>query len=485
MTLAIDQRARHYPNRTALIDHTDDVRVSYGELSERADVAAYRLESMGITAGDAVAVLARNRIEYLSLLWATRRLDVTLSPISHRLPASTVGELTERIEPRIVLIEPRFEELTDEVDAPVDTVEAIDVTADEIDSPRTAEVQRAPAMYLHTGGTTGIPKVVEISERQLEWNAITEVAAWGLGKNEVCPVLLPLFHTGGWNLLTLPTLYVGGRVIIQREFDPGEVLDLIQTYGATRLFGVAAIFQALADHDRFEDTDLSSLEWCMSGGGPTPTSVMDIYRQRGVPFTQGYGLTEGGPNNLYFDPDRPDSDKSNESVGRPFPDCQARIVDEKGHEVEPGTIGELELSGPVIAAGYLETEDGTFDGDWVSTGDLAIIDKTGDITIEGRVDNMFVSGGENVYPEEIEGVLERHDGVARAGVIPVEHERWGKVPVAVIQPIEGADFPIDEVESLATEALPGYAVPRSFTMVDDLPLSGPGKLDREALGALI
>lgn len=485
MTLAIEHRARHFPDRTAIIDYTDDVHLSYGELDQRADAAASQLVSMGVTSGDSVCAIARNRIEYFSLLWGTRRIDATLAPISFRLTAGTIGTLTDRIDPQVVLVESQFEELTTDIEAPVDSIEGIDQRNADVGSSTKQSHHDVPAMYLHTGGTTGLPKVVEISEHQLEWNAVTEVAAWGLGKGEVCPVLLPLFHTGGWNLLTLPTLYVGGRIVIQREFDPGETLELIESQQATRLFGVAAIFQALADHDWFDETDLSSLDWCMSGGGPTPTTVMERFRDRGVPFTQGYGLTEGGPNNLYFDPDRPNTDKSNESVGRPFPDCEARIVDNDGDKVDPNTIGELEVSGPVAADAYLETEDGTFEGEWVSTGDLARMDEAGDITIEGRVDNMFVSGGENVYPEEIEGVLEQFEGVARAGVIPTEHERWGQVPAAVIQPTDGGEPTPDDLEDFAREHLPGYAVPTSITIVDTLPLSGPGKLDRESLEELL
>lgn len=485
MTLAIEHRARHFPDRTAIIDYTDDVHLSYGELDQRADVAASQLVSMGVTSGDSVCAIARNSIEYFSLLWGTRRINATLAPLSFRLTSATIGTLTDRIDPQVVLVEPQFEELATDIEAPVDSIEGIDQRNADVGSSTVQPRQYVPAMYLHTGGTTGLPKVVEISEHQLEWNAVTEVAAWGLGKEEVCPVLLPLFHTGGWNLLTLPTLYVGGRIVIQREFNPGETLDLVESQQATRLFAVAAIFQALADHARFDGTDLSSLDWCMSGGGPTPTALMERYRDRGISFTQGYGLTEGGPNNLYFDPDRTDIDKSNESVGRPFPDCAARIVDEAGAEVDPNTIGELEVSGPVSANAYLETEDGTFEGKWVSTGDLARMDEAGDIIIEGRVDNMFVSGGENVYPEEIEAVLERFEGVARAGIIPTEHERWGQVPAAVIQPTDEGEPTPGDLQSFASKHLPGYAVPASIRIVDSLPLSGPGKLDRESLGELL
>lgn len=481
MTIDIGARARHYPDRTAVIDHTDGETVTYGALADRAHSAAARLDGLGVGAGDAVGVVSRNRIEVLSLLWATRRLDATLAPISHRLPPETVATLVERIDPATVLVEDALEDRTDAFASQIEPIEGIDRPAGNGDVRRFNGDRRAPAMYLHTGGTTGVPKVVVIEERQLEWNAITEVAAWGLGRDDVVPVVLPLFHTGGWNLLTVPTLYVGGSVVLHREFDPGTVLASIAEYGATRLFAVAAIFQAIADHDTFASTDLSTLQWAMSGGGPTPPDLMARYRERGVPFTQGYGLTEGGPNNLYVDPDRPDAVKADRVVGRPFPDCEARIVDDSGTPVGIDTVGELELSGPVTADRYLEHEDGTFDGEWVSTGDLASMDRDGDITIEGRVDNMFVSGGENVYPETIERALEAHEAVVAAGVVPAPHARWGQTPVAFVQAADETMPTAADLEAHARERLPGYAVPSRIEFVDDLPLSGPGKLARQEL----
>ena len=480
MTLDLSTRARHYGERTAIIDSTDGDAVTYGALDRRADGAATRLEAMGVKGGDVVCAISRNRIEWLSLFWATRRLDATLAPISHRLPPGTVAVLIDRIEPRLTLVEDPFESFAEEASTSVERFEAFDEPTE--DEPDRVDGTEHPAMFLHTGGTTGTPKIVVIEEEQLEWNAITEVAAWGLGKHDVIPLVLPLFHTGGWNLLTLPTLYVGGKVVLQRSFEPGATLEMIETHNATKVFAVAAIFQAIAEHDRFEETDLSTVDWCMSGGGPTPSTLMERYRSRDIPFTQGYGLTEGGPNNLYFEPERPDAtSKSNESVGRPFPDCEVRIVDEDGGWCAPGEIGELEFRGPVTASRYLATDDGTFEGVWVSTGDLARVDEAGDYYIEGRVDNMFVSGGENVYPETIESALEDHPAVVGAGVVPIDHERWGQVPKAIIQPEPGLEPTVDDLERHARDELPGFMVPRSFEFVDELPRSGPGKLDRSAL----
>ena len=484
MTLALDRRANLWGDRTAVIDHPTDRELSYADLDERADAAASRLTAAGVGEGDVVAVLARNRPEWLALFFGARRIGATLAPISHRLPAETVAKLCERIEPELALYEPRFEDLLADADPDGLTLEEFeDEGATDFDP---ADERGAnPPLYLHTGGTTGVPKVVVVEERQIEWNCITEAAAWGLGKETVGPVLLPLFHTGGWHLLTLPTLYVGGRVVLQREFDPAEALELIEERGATQVFGVAAIFRAMAETDAFAETDLSSVEWFMSGGGPTPEAVADAYRDRNERFVQGYGLTEGGPNNLYFEPGR--DDLKHDSVGRPFPDCEAWIVGEEGASgsdgdaLPAGETGELELRGPVTADRYLETEDGTFEGQWVSTGDLARRDEDGDYFVVGRTDNMFVSGGENVYPERIEDALSDHPDVEAVGVVGVTHEKWGTVPKAIVVVAADADTNTETMESFARDRLADHEVPAEFAFAESLPESGPGKLDRAEL----
>ncbi|PSP55793.1 long-chain fatty acid--CoA ligase [Halobacteriales archaeon QS_1_67_19] len=474
MTLALDRRADLWGDRTAVVDPATDRELSYAELDRRAEDAAGRLAAAGVDEGDAVVVLARNRPAWLALLFGARRRGATLAPVSHRLPAETVGECCERTDPALALCEPRFEDLL--ADAPVDaeTLAAFE-TRDPAGVGAVDDPTATPRLYLHTGGTTGVPKVVVVEERQVEWNCVTEAAAWGLGKETVAPVLLPLFHTGGWHLLALPTLYVGGRVVLQREFDPEAALALIEEYGATQVFGVAAIFRAMAETGAFEDADFGTVEWFMSGGGPTPEAVAEPYRERGQRFVQGYGLTEGGPNNLYFEPGR--NDLKHDSVGRPFPDCEARIVGDDGDSLPAGETGELELRGPVTAERYLETEDGTFEGPWVSTGDLARRDDEGDYYIVGRTDNMFVSGGENVYPERIEDVLSDRPDVAAIGVVGVAHEQWDTVPKAVVV----GETDAETLRSYAEERLADHEVPTEFAFVDSLPESGPGKLDRAEL----
>lgn len=484
MTLDIGTRAAHFPNRTAVIDHPTATRWTYRQLATESDAMARRLADRGLGQGDVCAVFARNQPAYLGLFFGARSIGATIAPISHRLPRENIAALLERIDPSLVVVDTDLDgDILNEADvASLLPDGAVDTESFEaLESGSTPEFQnggepnsRGSPLYLHTGGTTGTPKVVVIGDGQIEWNAITEVAAWGLGKDTVAPILLPMYHTGGWNLLTLPTLYVGGTVVLQREFDPAEALEMIERYGATHVFGVAAIFDAMAASEGFAATDFDTVEWFMSGGGPTSTDLMETYQERGVSFVLGYGLTEGGPNNLYVDPDR-ERDKP-ESVGKPFPDVEARVVS-AGDPAGTGTVGELEFRGPVTAERYLETTDGTFAGEWVSTGDLARRDDDGDYYIVGRTDNMFVSGGENVYPEAIESVLEGHPAVDGVGVVGVPDDRWGTVPKAILE----GDLELAKIQEFAETRLADHEVPKTYEVVDELPRSGPGKIDRAAL----
>ena len=471
MTLSLDRRAVHWGERTAVVDVGVDERLSYAALSDRIETMTGRLAALGVRPGERVAVLAPNSADYLTLLFAARRRGATLAPISQRLAAETVTTLLDRIDPARVVASEAHTDLVADTTTTLAAVRDIDPDPD-----AAAESDAAP-LWLHTGGTTATPKVVPISERQLEWNAITETVAWGLDDETVTLTLLPLFHTGGWNLLTLPTLYAGGTVVLMPAFDPETALACIEEYGPTQLFAVAAIYRAMADHPDFDATDFSTVEWVMSGGGPCPEAVMEPYRERGLTFTQGYGLTEGGPNNLYMAPERPDAADKPDRVGRPFPDCEARIVDGDGHPIEGDGTGELELAGPVTADGYLETEDGTFDTKWVSTGDVAHRDADGDYAIVGRTDNMFVSGGENVSPEQIEDTLDDHPQVSAVGVVPMAHDKWGQVPRAIVV----GDVSEGTLDDYARERLADFEVPHEYVFVDELPETGAGKLDRQAL----
>ncbi len=347
-------------------------------------------------------------------------------------------------------------------------------------APRAAVSMADPAVFLHTGGSTGTPKETVITHGSLLWNAFNTITAWGLRPDDVTPMTFPLFHTGGWNVLTIPLFQVGGEVAIAREFDPADVLDSVDRLGATVLVAVPAVLRAMVDHPEWAETDLSTLRFVKSGGGPCRKRVMEAWWDRDVDVSQGYGLTECGPNNFAM-PENWDRSKA-DGVGVPAPYVSTQVVDDDGEPVEPGEIGELELASPAAGDRYWRNEIATaeaFGDSWVSTGDLARVDEDGFHYIEGRKKNMYVSGGENVYPAEVEDAIADHPVVDEVVVVGVADEQWGEVGHAVIQ---GEDsLTLDALREFLDGRLARFKHPRRLSFVDEMPTSGPDKIDRQAI----
>jgi fatty-acyl-CoA synthase len=352
---------------------------------------------------------------------------------------------------------------------------------------------------LHTGGSTGIPKETVLSHEAVVWNSMNTLTAWGIRSDDVTPLTFPMFHTGGWNVITVPAFHMGGEVVIAREFDPGQVLSVVDDRGATVLVAVPAVLRMMVEHDRWASTDLSTLRFAKSGGGPCRESVMDAWWDRDVDLSQGYGLTECGPNNFAM-PEGWPREKS-DTVGVPNPYVDARIVD-GASECAPGEIGELQLRSPHAADRYwrapeetTETfgardvddradgeDDDSSEGGWLSTGDLARVDEDGYVSIEGRKKNMYVSGGENVYPAEVEDAIADHSGVAEVVVVPVPDDQWGQVGKAVVESADGEDsLTVADLSAFLDGRLARFKHPKHLAFVAEMPTSGPSKIDREAV----
>ncbi|PSP79059.1 long-chain fatty acid--CoA ligase [Halobacteriales archaeon QS_1_68_20] len=502
-----ERRAALTPDRVGLVDRTTGERYTYADLDARANRAARLLRRRGVERGDRVAVISRNRPALVDLFFATAKTGAVLAPLSHRLAPPELDEMLEDVDPALLVVEEPFDDLTAEVCAvdesgcaPVLSLAtdgdhvwtAYDEALPADDSP----VERAdlsmndPHLFLHTGGSTGTPKEVVIPHGSILWNSTNTITAWGLREDDVTPMVFPMFHTGGWNVITVPLFHVGGTVVLAREFDPEGILQTVDEEDATVLVAVPAMLRMMVQGDEWESTDLSTLRFAKSGGGPARESVMRAWWDRGVDLSQGYGLTECGPNNFAMPNDWP-REKA-DSIGKPAPHVDARIVDEDGDPVEQGEIGELELSGPHAAVGYWrnaeETVD-TFGSGWVSTGDLARVDEDGYYYVEGRKKNMFVSGGENVYPPEVEDAIADHPAVEEVIVVPVDDEQWGQVGKAVVEraeprSAEGAsedDLTVEELRDFLDDRLARFKHPRHLAFVDEMPTSGPSKIDRQAV----
>ncbi len=491
-------RARLCSEKAAVVDLDTGVRYTYGDLEDRANRLAHVLAGFGVGKGDRVAFLSRNRVELIDGYFATGKLGAILVPYNARLSAKELAQLMTNEGPKVLFYEEVFAANAAALEGhcPVERFVCLDgaqgghsaygdllaradngfVACDDL------ELEDIH-LIIHTGGTTGLPKGGLISHRGELFNSFSEICTWGLNDKDSAVILLPLFHTGGWNLLTLPLLHVGGTIYINRAYDPQKTLEVIQEEKTTCLFGAATIFRMMVERPEFRDADLSSLRWVMAGAAPTPINIMQEFWKKGIKFVLGYGMTEAGPNNLSTPPQFVSQETVEEkfaSVGKPFYLTLAKLIDDDGNTVTaPDTPGELLWSGPQIFSGYwgneAETASTLVDG-WVHTGDMASVDKDGFYYIVGRKKNMFISGGENVFPPEIESALYDIEAVRECCVFGVSDEKWGEVGKAVISLKPGKTITKEEILTALNGKLARYKIPKYITFVDDVPKNNVGKI---------
>jgi fatty-acyl-CoA synthase len=341
-----------------------------------------------------------------------------------------------------------------------------------------------PAVIIYTSGTTGRPKGATLSHGNITWNCVNVLVDTDLASDEVALVCAPLFHVAALNMVSLPILMKGGTVVLTGGFDPDVALELIARHGVTVMFGVPSMFNAMAQVPAFASSDLSSLRRLLCGGAPVPLSTIRTYLDRGIPFLQGYGMTETSPGALFLGAERAAAKAGSAGVASFFTDV--RVVRPDGSDVAPGEKGEVVVAGPNVMRGYWNRPDATaevMDGDWFRSGDVALVDDDGYVTIVDRMKDVIISGGENVYPAEVEDVIYGHPDVAECAVIGVPDERWGEVGRAIV--VRRAGTTLDERALL--EHLDGrlarFKLPRSVIFTDRLPRSGAGKVLKAELRA--
>lgn len=478
--------------RTAIIDPAHQARYSYRELDAHASAWHVMLAKLDVAPGDRVAILAHNRYAFLPLFFACVRRGAILVPLNWRLSAPELARVLADAQPSVCFGEDAHRAVAEEAVRLADAAAPrwIDLDRDLAVLLRAAAGEPVPAspprlyddatMLLYTSGSTGAPKGVILPHRQLLWNAVATTTGWSLGADDVGPVSTPFFHTGGWHVFTTPLLYRGGALVIMGAFDPATYLDTIDRHGITVTFGVPTqldLMQRAADWGR----PLPRLRSFFSGGAPCPQRTKDAVRAAGYAFREGYGLTECGPN--CFATNAVTALEEDGSVGWPIPFLQMRLRREDGALARPDEVGELELRGPQMFGGYFRAPDKTAevltpDG-WLRTGDLASRNADGVHRIRGRRKEMFISGGENVFPGEVEAALLDCRGVLEATVVGIPDVRWGEVGCALI--VRGAEsLEAPAVLAEARQRLAGYKVPKQLLFVDAIPKLGSGKIDRRA-----
>jgi fatty-acyl-CoA synthase len=481
---------RMAPARTALVDWARGERLTYAELDAAADRWAGVLRAQGIGRGGIVAVLAGNRREVAELFFACGRVGAALLPLNWRLSAAELAPILADARPDLLIGEARFHARAEEASADALWIDLDDdapaLLARATVSEEDVEVEGDdPLLILYTSGSTGRPKGAVLPHRQVFWNAVATTTAWELGADDVAPVSTPLFHTGGWNVFATPLWHRGGTIVLVDAFEPDDFLRMMEEEGCTTALTVPTQLLMLAESPRW-GRPLPRLRRLVSGGAPCPAALAERVRAAGYTFREGYGLTECGPNCFAITDD--EALRRPGSVGWPVPYLEMRLDAGDGREAEPGEPGELLLRGPQVFSGYLrnpaQTAD-TFTPDgWLRTGDLAMRDADGAYRICGRRKEMYISGGENVFPAEVEAALADCPGVAEAVVVGVPDEKWGEVGRAFIVARADALLVEADVVAHARTRLAGYKVPKAVFILAEIPRLGSGKPDRRALATL-
>ncbi len=494
----LDKRARFAPDKIALHCTITGRDITFRQWNAAASRTAHFLHALGVGKGDRVAVYAVNSVEYLDVWMACSKLGAIMQNLNWRLTVTELTALVQDAEPKVLFYSGGFGAQVDAMRGSIPSVRhfvAFDAQAHDGDLYFNARDQYPdvytarpdlhpddPWVICYTGGTTGLPKGAIMSHGNMIWNAINTVSSWGLDQNDVAILNSPLFHAGGLAVFTLPLLHAGGKSIVCKAFDVEQVFELVANAGVTIFFGVPTMFSMMQQHPLWEQADFSQLKIVISGGAPCPMPIFERFWAKGVDFKTGYGLTEAGPNTFVLPPE--DVRRKPGAVGFPLMHIDVRAVDAEGHECPPGVAGELLIRGPHVTPGYWNNPEATrktiVDG-WLHTGDLAIRDEEGYYTIVGRLKDMIISGGENIYPAEVESVMHAHPAVSEAALIGVPDEKWGEVGLACVVVRAAQAFDSEEFLAFLRERLARYKVPKAVVTLPELPKTGPGKIDKKLL----
>jgi acyl-CoA synthetase (AMP-forming)/AMP-acid ligase II len=465
----------------------DGVMQTFADLNDAAVRSANMLTARGVGHGDRVAILSKNRADFYELIHATTKIGATLVCLNWRLSAREIGQILMDAEPTLIIADDTGAPLLPETEVPVlrfgPAYTAARDAADATDPQRDGGPDDV-ALILYTSGTTGLPKGVMLTNAGMSYTA--QLAdAWGMTQDSVNLVAMPLFHIGGCGYGS-STMLAGGHTVLMADVDVGRIIDQIERHGVTHTFMVPAVVQSLLNDPRSADADLSSMELLMYGAAP----MGDVLLRRaidvlGCNFMHAYGMTESSGTVVCLGPQFHDPDGENahllKSCGAAMPWVDLRVVDPTtGSDVATGDVGEIWLRTPMLMKGYWRnakaTAEAIVDGGWFQSGDAAYLDADGRVFLIDRYKDMIISGGENIYPAEIENVLNGHDAVAEVGVIGIPHEKWGETPLAVIVLRDGQSVSADDLLAYTRDHLARYKCSGKIVFTDSLPRNASGKL---------
>jgi fatty-acyl-CoA synthase len=501
----VRKKASYHPGEVAIVEQASREAYTYGEMERRSNAVARALADRGIGPGDRVCGLFRNSVEFFDLFFATCKLGAAVAPFNYRLSVDELGYLERDVDPDLFVYEGVFEGTAAALAADVPAVRIGDAEPDDGTGERRVDAEDwaafydydeseaglevaggfdDPAVLLYTSGSTGRPKGVPISHKNLFFSSVSYLVDTELDGDDVTVTSSPIFHVGGLNIFTLPLIHTGGTVVLQQEFEPEETWEILAEYDVTKLFAIPTMLNAMVGVDGWREHDLSALELVVGGGEPVPSELKQAFDSIGVPCVAAYGLTETTDGSLVLRPEHAMA-KGPKCNGKTFTHVDAKVVDEDGNECPPGEAGELLHRGPTVAEGYLgrpeETEAAFTEDGWLRTGDIAEVDADGFYHIHGRMDDMIISGGENVYPSEVEEALYSHPEISEVVVFGVPDEEWGQVVKGVIATTHGGELDYDGLRGFLEDRLARFKHPREVEYVQELPKSGTGKIERSTV----
>ncbi len=526
------------PHKEALFDYKNKKSYTYHQLWKASVYLADYFSKLGVERGDRVSVLSQNRVETVILFFALQRIGGVLVPINFRLSVSEINYVLKDADPKFLIYEDYFKNLIDQFNSiskiNYDGNDGIskflasvlnsekedesdsnlnidpnfkhnDDSIQDLASSKFKSHFDSSCMILYTSGTTGFPKGAVLTNKMLFWNAVNTTLSLNVTQEDVTINFAPLFHTGGWNVLLTPFIFRGARTIFFEKFDAIEILKVSVKEKVTLLFGVPTMLSMMAETKEFKNLELSSIRYMIVGGEPMPLELIKIWNQKGVPVRQGFGLTEFGPN--CFSLSEKDAELKMGSIGRANFFVKTKIINQQGFEVKSNEVGELLLSGPSCMKEYwnnLDATNETIQNGWLHTGDLVKKDDQEYFYVVGRKKEMFISGGENIYPVEVEKILRSHPLVTEAAVVGIKDQKWGEVGHAFVAlkkdnskmkitefdstHVSNSDLEIELNDKIKNELkefcrihLASYKVPKFFTLLNELPKGDSGKINKKVL----
>ncbi|MBV6760444.1 acyl-CoA synthetase [Rhodococcus opacus] len=503
-------QAQYFPHAEVLV--YGDRTWTYQSLVDETRILASALRTRGVGHGDRVAYLGFNSVSFIETMLAAWWIGAVFAPLNFRLAPHEVRSILEQAQPSVIVVEPSHLEtidVADHKDISTTTTTVVVVDNDpEIPAPETIADHYTPmsalinvenqatlpvvatsddlAALMFTSGTTGTPKGVQLTHGNIWWNQLNVDSIVDTRRCDTNLAAAPLFHIGGLNALTIRTITRGGRTIIRRAFDPRQALDDIEQYDVAQAFLVPAMLSAMQATPDFETRDLSSLRALICAGAPVPPVLIEQYQLKAVAVQQAWGLTETSPFATYL-PSELTHVKPG-SCGIPMPYTDVQIMDtDTGRRLPAGESGEMWVRGPNVTAGYWnngEATDAAFTDGWFRSGDIGYQDDEGYFYVVDRLKDMIITGGENVYPAELERTLMEYPDVRDVAVVGVQDAQWGEAVTAVMSFHVGPAPSIEQVRDFAAERLARYKLPKHLIVTDTIARNGSGKLDKPAIRTL-